>query len=249
MFSANAFQSLPSSHILDQLTQSDEDCIQTEDLIPGDASWNIGPYHPALSTPNLLSPDFSLAGPLSLEPAIAHVGTSGSDNFTFSPSITIRPEPSEFGLSNMDQDKGLSQEHGAQGPTATAISLQTDSLKCGSKTSSPQAKMRSASRKPKTFRGRPRLPANIRQARDLHNNVEKQYRTRLKVRFERLLSVLQASMLKNETKSDDGLMKDDYCFSRGEVLDAAVQRILTLEEENRMLATSMEMLSHKLMMN
>ncbi|WXC67278.1 hypothetical protein SNK03_013062 [Fusarium graminearum] len=109
--------------------------------------------------------------------------------------------------------------------------------------------MRSASRKPKTFRGRPPIQGNIRQARESHNDVERQYRTRLKFRFERLLSVLQASMPKNESKGEDGSVKDGYCFSRGEVLDAARQRILTLEEENKKLVTRLEMTSQIFMVS
>ena len=91
------------------------------------------------------------------------------------------------------------------------------------------------------------MPAEIRQARDSHNNVEKQYRTRLKYHFERLLSVLQESMPKNEYRGKDGSVKDPHCFSRGEVLDAARRRILVLEEENKRLATQVELLSQGLM--
>uniref|UniRef100_A0A0D2Y1P8 BHLH domain-containing protein n=3 Tax=Fusarium oxysporum TaxID=5507 RepID=A0A0D2Y1P8_FUSOF len=109
--------------------------------------------------------------------------------------------------------------------------------------------MRSASRKPKTLRGKPSIPANTQLARESLNNVERDYRTRLKVRFEKLLRAVQESMFKNETTDEDGSVRDDYRFSRGEVLDAARQRILALEEEKRRLTTRVEILNHNLMVN
>ncbi|KAM5364944.1 hypothetical protein ACJA88_012786 [Fusarium oxysporum] len=142
-----------------------------------------------------------------------------------------------------------SAEYGTKGPIATTVSLQTDSLEDVPKASSPAVKMRSASRKPKTLRGKPSIPANIQLARESLNNVERDYRTRLKVRFEKLLRAVQESMFKNETTDEDGSVRDDYRFSRGEVLDAARQRILALEEEKRRLTTRVEILNHNLMVN
>jgi hypothetical protein len=109
---------------------------------------------------------------------------------------------------------------------------------------SPEVKLRSASRKPKRTRQRISVAANVQRARNCHNNIEKQYRARLKQGFERLLAVLYTSMppMGNESKSLDA----GYCYSRGEVLDAAVQRILALEEDNRRLTCRLLELSEAL---
>ncbi|KAH7263691.1 hypothetical protein BKA59DRAFT_466623 [Fusarium tricinctum] len=237
-------ESLPACHFLDQIDQIEEGPVEIEDLIYGNSSWRLGSYNP-----NLSALDSSLADPLSWDPTTSPTGTSDPEESNLSQGITMRPDLSEFGRCSMNQDKGLSLAYESKGPTATSVSLQTDRIEDDSKPSAP-AKMRSASRKPKTFsRGRPSLPASIRQARKSHNNVERQYRSRLKFRFERLLSVLQASMPKAESKGENGTVKDDYCFSRGEVLDAARDRILTLEKENRTLATRVEFLSQNLVLN
>ncbi|KAF4500853.1 Allergen Fus c 3 [Fusarium agapanthi] len=106
----------------------------------------------------------------------------------------------------------------------------------GLEKSPAQVKMRSASRKPKKVRKKPALPAHVVQARECHNNVEKQYRTRLKQKFERLLAVLQAPKTKEESGGERESEAPDCGYSRGEVLDFARQRILTLEENNRNLS-------------
>ncbi|EMT71690.1 hypothetical protein NOF04DRAFT_1332886 [Fusarium oxysporum II5] len=245
----SGLESPSAGHLLDPVMQGGEHLVQTEDLLLDDALWGIDGYHLALSTPNLLLSDSSSAGPLPLDPTMIRIGTCDSGLFTLSPSIPVRPESSESGWFSMDPDKGLSQEFGTKGPIATTVSLQTDSLEDVPKASSPAVKMRSASRKPKTLRGKPSIPANIELARESLNNVERDYRTRLKFRFEKLLRAVQESMLKSETKDEDGSVRDDYHFSRGEVLDAARQRILELEEEKRRLTTRVEILSHNLMVN
>ncbi|KAJ0126276.1 Calcium-transporting ATPase 3 [Fusarium oxysporum f. sp. albedinis] len=70
------------------------------------------------------------------------------------------------------------------------------------------------------------------------------YRTRLKLRFENLLAVLQAS----RTNDDDlrGVSTTDvgYVFSRGEVLNAATHRILALEKENDKLSSRVKQLTY-----
>jgi hypothetical protein len=103
-----------------------------------------------------------------------------------------------------------------------------------------QVKMRSASRRPKKVSKKPALPAHVVQARECHNNVEKQYRTRLKQKFERLLAVLQASKTKDESGGEGDSEAPDCGYSRGEVLDFARQRILALEEENRYLSDQVQ---------
>ncbi|KAH7146635.1 hypothetical protein B0J13DRAFT_413775, partial [Dactylonectria estremocensis] len=101
----------------------------------------------------------------------------------------------------------------------------------------PNVKLRSASRKPETpTRRKSAVPGKVLHARECHNNVEKQYRTRLKLHFENLLGMIQASRAKDAGPDEDGEANPDHCFSRGGVLDAARQRILTLEKENKQLA-------------
>ncbi|EXK25552.1 hypothetical protein FOMG_17794 [Fusarium oxysporum f. sp. melonis 26406] len=106
-----------------------------------------------------------------------------------------------------------------------------------------EVELRSASRRPKRFRKKPQVPPNIQQARECHNNVEKQYRTRLKLRFESLIMAIQGSRPKNDNVGGDDSVDADHCYSRGEVLDAARQRILTLEEENKRLSTRIQELN------
>ncbi|KAJ4014776.1 hypothetical protein NW761_015138 [Fusarium oxysporum] len=103
-----------------------------------------------------------------------------------------------------------------------------------------QVKMRSASRRPKKVVKKPALPAHVVQARECHNNVEKQYRTRLKQKFERLLAVLQASKAKDESGHEEDSEAPGCGYSRVEVLDFARQRILALEEENRHLSDQVQ---------
>jgi hypothetical protein len=241
LFNTNISKSSSASHFLYQLNQEEETPIQIEDSVFGDASTSIGPYPQALST--LESP---LTSPLVWDTVTSHVGTSDCDAFTFDPDIAIKFEPSEFDWYGMTDYKDLFLGRGEKSSTATSVTLQTDGTEDVLKMS-PPPKMRSASRKAKNRRGRPPITSEIRQARDSHNNVERQYRTRLKYHFERLLSVLQESMPKSQYKGKDGPVKDPYCFSRGEVLDAARQRILALEEENERLATQVELLRQDLM--
>ncbi|KAF4333189.1 Allergen Fus c 3 [Fusarium beomiforme] len=101
-----------------------------------------------------------------------------------------------------------------------------------------EVKIRSASCRPKKAH-KHQLPAHVLEARKNHNNVEKQYRTRLKLRFERLLAVLEPSKVRDEVAGEGDSEPPDLGYSRGEVLDAASQRILTLEEENRHLSTQL----------
>ncbi|KAG7414774.1 hypothetical protein DER46DRAFT_685222 [Fusarium sp. MPI-SDFR-AT-0072] len=104
----------------------------------------------------------------------------------------------------------------------------------------PEVKMRSGFHKPKKVHKKPRLPPHVLEARECHNNVEKKYRTRLKLRFERLLAVLEASKLRDKPVGEDDSEAPGFGYSRGEVLDAARQRILTLEDENRYLASEVK---------
>ncbi|EXK78364.1 hypothetical protein FOQG_16964 [Fusarium oxysporum f. sp. raphani 54005] len=106
-----------------------------------------------------------------------------------------------------------------------------------------EVKLRSVSRKPKRFRVKPAVAPKTQQAREYHNNVEKQYRTRLKLRFEKLLTVLQASRREDERPGEAKSLGTNDCFSRRDVLDTARQRILSLEEENKRLSYKIDELS------
>ncbi|KAF4333300.1 Allergen Fus c 3 [Fusarium beomiforme] len=125
-------------------------------------------------------------------------------------------------------------------PLTTDHSHQLDKMKASDQSTSLGAKMRSASRRPKKTRKKLILPAHVLQARECHNNVEKQYRTRLKLRFERLLAVLEASRAQDKYRGEGGPEAPEIGYSRGEVLDAARQRILTLEAENRDMSTQIK---------
>ncbi|KAL6405372.1 hypothetical protein AUP68_11125 [Ilyonectria robusta] len=105
-------------------------------------------------------------------------------------------------------------------------------------------KLRSASRKRKT----PSLktiagkkvhvsPAE-KQARHCHNQVEKQYRNRLNLQFENLLTALPAVQSEDEHVDGlgDGHDKNSRCFSRAEVLGRAKRRIKSLERDYEVLA-------------
>ncbi|KAG7404263.1 Allergen Fus c 3 [Fusarium oxysporum f. sp. rapae] len=102
-------------------------------------------------------------------------------------------------------------------------------------------KLRSASRKPK--RPRKKTAPSL-QARECHNEVEKQYRTRLKLRFENLLAVLQASRTNDDDLRGASATEAGYVLSRGEVLDAATHLILALEKENDKLSSRVKQLTH-----
>ncbi|CZS73747.1 unnamed protein product [Fusarium graminearum] len=107
-----------------------------------------------------------------------------------------------------------------------------------------EAKLRSASHKSKNSRTNSAVAPNVAKARNCHNKVEKQYRARLKTRFGRLLTVLQASMpVQNADGNAIGSLDANYAYSRGEVLDLATDRILTMQEENRRLVLRVQMLT------
>ncbi|KAJ4177536.1 hypothetical protein NW767_015100 [Fusarium falciforme] len=102
-----------------------------------------------------------------------------------------------------------------------------------------KVKLRCSSRKPKNRTRKPAIPERVLRARNRHNNVERTYRTRLKLHFENLLATLQESPA---GLNHPGLDISGRSFSRGEVLDAARRRILTLEKVNEQLATGNEQL-------
>ncbi|KAI8722894.1 BHLH domain-containing protein [Fusarium sp. LHS14.1] len=100
-----------------------------------------------------------------------------------------------------------------------------------SRPSHADIKLRSASCKPKrSTRMASAGPKKEVRARECHNLVEKQYRTRLKAQFEALLAVLPiAQPLDHGDRLTRG--GPGQYLSRGQVLDAARERILELEEE------------------
>ncbi|RSM03796.1 hypothetical protein CEP52_007155 [Fusarium oligoseptatum] len=116
-------------------------------------------------------------------------------------------------------------------PSANAIALSPVSSPLGeSSASRPDIKLRSASCKPKRTRRTPTGPKQEVRARECHNLVEKQYRTRLKAQFEALLAVLPiAQTLDHSDEATRG--NPGQYLSRGQVLEAARERILKLERD------------------
>ncbi|QPC73156.1 hypothetical protein HYE68_003908 [Fusarium pseudograminearum] len=107
-----------------------------------------------------------------------------------------------------------------------------------------EAKLRSASHKSKNSRTNSAVAPDVAKARNCHNKVEKQYRARLKTRFARLLAVLQASMPAQISDGNAiGSLDANYAYSRGEVIDLAIERILTMQEENKRLVLQIQMLA------
>ncbi|QPC64264.1 hypothetical protein HYE67_006495 [Fusarium culmorum] len=107
-----------------------------------------------------------------------------------------------------------------------------------------EVKLRSASHKSKNSRTNSAVAPDVAKARNCHNKVEKQYRARLNTRFARLLTVLQASMpAQNADGNAISSFDANYAYSRGEVLDLATERFLTMQEENRRLALRVQMLT------
>ncbi|EXK23797.1 hypothetical protein FOMG_19444 [Fusarium oxysporum f. sp. melonis 26406] len=96
--------------------------------------------------------------------------------------------------------------------------------------STPEVELRSASRKPKNCKRRSAVSGTRAHARECHNLIEKQYRTRLKSQFERLLAVLPASNTRR-LADKDSMANSSQVLSRGQVLDLASERILELENE------------------
>lgn len=95
----------------------------------------------------------------------------------------------------------------------------------------PRIQLRSASCKSKNRKRRHPASSNSQtHARKCHNLVEKQYRTRLKVQFENLLAVLPTAQ-DSDSVDKDATGNPGRYLSRGQVLDAARERILKLENE------------------
>lgn len=76
-------------------------------------------------------------------------------------------------------------------------------------------------------RGRETFTSKAHCHRLSHKNVEKQYRNRLKVKFEQLLSVLPADQLYQDDRGDS----KDRRISKADVLGLARRRIMALEQE------------------
>ena len=93
------------------------------------------------------------------------------------------------------------------------------------RTASRKAKRTSTSYKPATS-------PEEQRARSSHNQVEKQYRSRLNYQFERLLAVLPPPIDRDERVDGDDVPKNsDRRLSKMEVLEIAQQHIRMLEKE------------------
>lgn len=78
----------------------------------------------------------------------------------------------------------------------------------------------------------------LKQPRQSHNLVEKRYRSKLKSHFESLLAVLPVP----PSKDDHEDKSCTHCFSRAEVLVAARDRIISLEEGFEVMAKERDQL-------
>ncbi|KAG7404315.1 Allergen Fus c 3 [Fusarium oxysporum f. sp. rapae] len=235
----------------------------SQDNIFADLSCGIALYDlPIVSpVPNIASfqpsPTISPADHFASEPSFPfNIPAGDNDEFVALYSHPIGSQSSELDTAatwpELDQKRILARPSEASSPESNDF----NDYPAGNHISSQRAtkapievKLRSASRRPKRFRRKPPLPPNIQQARECHNNVDKQYRTRLKLRFESLLMAIQGSRPKNDNVGGDDSMDADHCYSRGEVLDAARQRILAMEEENKRLSTRIQVLSKSPMIN
>ncbi|KAF5231436.1 hypothetical protein FANTH_13416 [Fusarium anthophilum] len=101
----------------------------------------------------------------------------------------------------------------------------------------PDMQLQAASRRAKSRRQPITLNTPV-HVRECHNHVEKQYRARLKLQFERLLAVLPASKTRSPADRDT-ISNSGQVLSRGQVLDLARERILQLEEELAMKISTM----------
>ncbi|RYC79511.1 hypothetical protein BFJ63_vAg17603 [Fusarium oxysporum f. sp. narcissi] len=216
-----------------------------------------------LSTPSIVAPTFASFqsspiatpdDPCASDPAFSYfVPRKGNDEYVFQSRHTIGSTSSALSPGaiwpNLDHGAILGRLFEAGSPESNGCNeIYGANHESSDVPKAPvEVKMRSASRKPKRLRRKSTVPLNIQHARECHNNVEKQYRTRLKIRFEKLLMVLQASKLKNEGKGEDDSVDPDYSYSRGEVLDAARQRILALEEVNKCLTSQIKELKKSFM--
>ncbi|KAI8648708.1 BHLH domain-containing protein [Fusarium keratoplasticum] len=112
----------------------------------------------------------------------------------------------------------------------------------------PDITLRSASRKPKKSARRRRPAGPTREeanARECHNMVEKQYRSRLKAQFESLLAVLPVAQPLDHT-DQIAAVNPGQCFSRGQVLDAARETILRQQNEIETLTAGRDQLARDL---
>ncbi|CEI39819.1 unnamed protein product [Fusarium venenatum] len=159
-------------------------------------------------------------------------GDGSFDPMAHAKDIDI-PDFISTGIWTKDVPTQISQDGTAEGHN---VRNNQQEIKDGSQKDLVEVKLRSASHKPKHFRSKPAVSPGVEQARNCHNKVEKQYRARLKKRFERLLAALQVP---TSSQNVDGIaigsLDDSYYYSRGEVLDLATERILILKEENERL--------------
>ncbi|KAF4334802.1 hypothetical protein FBEOM_11359 [Fusarium beomiforme] len=199
-----------------------------------------------LSTPSIVAPTFASFqssptaipnDPCASDPAFSYfVPCKGTDEYAFQSRHTIGSTSSALSAgttwSNLDHKAILGRLSEGDSPESSGCNeIYGDNHE--SSEDAPKApvevKMRSASRKPKRLRSK------------------STYRTRLKIRFEKPFMVLQASKPKNEGKGEDDSIDPDYSYSRGEVLDAARRRILTLEEEIKRLTSQIKELKNSFM--
>ncbi|QKD59055.2 uncharacterized protein FOBCDRAFT_297762, partial [Fusarium oxysporum Fo47] len=177
-----------------------------------DNSWNSEPFFN--NTMIQLGPSGLLQANL---PTTYQTSTeTASNHFAYAPGMEPRNQESSGLVSPAGDDN-------------KSLSLMV--LSRSNSSQDPEIQLRSASRKSKNRKlGRPASSNSQAHARKCHNLVEKQYRTRLKAQFENLLTVLPTAQDPDYVDKDATGNPGRY-LSRGQVLDAARERILKLENE------------------
>ena len=167
---------------------------------------------------------------------------SKDDRSSFAPDTANSRPPRKVKPSKFVADTPPSSAPSSRGTTVKAPQLRTASRK-------PKASGTEIGAEDKGSRDDLALTSDERRARQSHNLVEKQYRSRLNQQFESLLAVLPPADSGNRSFSCGGskaqprrnskgsaaagstAADDDRKLSKAEVLDMARQRIITLERE------------------
>ena len=227
----------------------------TVPLAPSSTTYSSGSY---LSSPELGSFNDEFISPAALGAETDNESLSSSKRGADETS-TIASEPSrpskkqcssKVSTAKASKEKPSSKSKPKSSKSSKAASA---SAAAASATSghggNHNIQLRTASRKPKT-NASPKssspaeeedddeeaLTNEEKRARQSHNAVEKQYRNRLNMQFERLLAVLPADQQaeardRHHIKGGSSSDADDKRMSKAEVLDMARRRIRALEEE------------------
>ncbi|WKT54059.1 hypothetical protein QSH57_004643 [Fusarium oxysporum f. sp. vasinfectum] len=182
---------------------------------------------------NMLGTDESWNSQHFFDDAIMQLGISGFLQVNLPTTYQMRTETAsnhfEYTHSVESRSRNSSEPVFPAGDDDNSSGLLVPSRSNSSQNSEIQ--LRSASRISKNRKRRdPVLPNSQKHARECHNLVEKQYRNRLKAQFENLLAVLPTPQDPDYAGKDATGNPGRY-LSRGQVLEAARERIIKLEKE------------------